>query len=197
MFFIPAELYVMCILTWVFLYVFLKIEAKLSPKRKTIEQTEVSATKQALFVGCSALVYALFILISLLLNNATLNFVVMMIVFVLIFCFGVSVTIMFFKQVMGPFRNMVGKVSPKAEVKFDISHTITTSENPDTSCNTISQSHLQNKDWSFCKWCMSIFSLFLIKCYTFCTVVCNHHAKHLWQRVCLYKWKLVCIVHTV
>jgi len=135
----------MCILTWVSLYAFLKIEAKLSPKRKTIEHTEVSATKQALFFGCSALVYAFFILISFLLNNATSSLTSMLLAFVLFFCFGVSVTIMLFKQVMGPFRNIVGKVSPKTELKFDINHNNGKSDNHESNCNTILKPDFQKK----------------------------------------------------
>jgi len=115
MFFIPAEEYLMFFLSWVFLYVFLQIEAIFVSDSKISQDKEISATKQAMYVGAVVLIYAFFVVLGYLFRNSTANLLILMVIYVLIFCFCVSITIMFFKQIMGPFRKMVKSSSSKTK----------------------------------------------------------------------------------
>ena len=106
MFFIPAEEYMMFFFSWFFLYVFILIEGAIIGDKKLDSSPEVSATKQAAYVCGVVIIYAIFIIISFVTRHVTGDLIVLMIIFVFIFTFGVCISVMFFKQLMGPFRSL-------------------------------------------------------------------------------------------
>jgi len=106
MFFIPAEEYMMFFFSWFFLYVFILIEGVIIGDKKLDSSPEISATKQAAYVCGVVIIYAIFIIISFATRHVTGDLIVLMIIFVFIFTFGVCITVIFFKQLMGPFRNL-------------------------------------------------------------------------------------------
>ena len=108
MFFIPAQEYLTFFLNWLFLYLFIVIEGIIKDKKRD-ENPEVSAGKQAAYLCGVVIIYAVFILISYLARHLTGNFTLYMIMFVFIFTIGVCISIMFFKQLMGPFKKLSGK----------------------------------------------------------------------------------------
>ena len=102
--------------SWLFLYIFVLIEGVIIRDRTLDTSPEISATKQAAYVCGVVIVYALFIVISFVTRHVTGDLIFLMIVFVFIFTFGVCITVMFFKQLMGPFRNL-GKKRPRISQK--------------------------------------------------------------------------------
>ena len=95
--------------SWLFLYIFILIEAAVLGNTRVNENQQTSAWKQSAYVCGVVIIYALFIIISFLTRHVTGDLIVLMIVFVFIFSFGACITIMFFKQIMGPFRKLVRK----------------------------------------------------------------------------------------
>ena len=117
MVFIPAEEYMMFFLSWFFLYLFIRIEAYVFSDKQESNHKQVSALKQAAYVCGVVTIYAIFIVISFLTRHVTGNLIVFMIVFVFIFCFGACITVMFFKQIMGPFRKLArNEMSPTGDM---------------------------------------------------------------------------------
>uniref|UniRef100_H2YWE2 XK-related protein n=1 Tax=Ciona savignyi TaxID=51511 RepID=H2YWE2_CIOSA len=106
MFFIPAEEYMMLLFSWLFLFIFIKIEAAITRNKTHDPEDEISTTKQAFYLACVVLVYALFILFSHFWRYAEGSFIVLMIVFTAIFTFGCCITIMLYKQIIP--RNKAG-----------------------------------------------------------------------------------------
>ena len=109
MVFIPAEEYMMFFFSWLFLYLFIVIEGAIIGDKRTDKNPEISATKQAAYLCGVVIIYAVFILISYLTRHLTGNLIVFMIIFVFIFSIGVCISIMFFKQLMGPFKKLTKK----------------------------------------------------------------------------------------
>lgn len=85
------------------------IEGAIIGEKKVNENPEISATKQAAYLCGVLVIYALFIVISYLTRHVTGDLILYMIIFVFIFTLGVCITVMFFKQLMGPFRKVVKK----------------------------------------------------------------------------------------
>ena len=122
MLFIPAEEYMMFFFSWLFLIIMILIEGAVIGDKKMDKNPEISAFKQAAYVSGVLAVYAIFIVVSFLTRHSTGSVTVFMIVFVFLFTFGVCVTIMFFKQLMGPFRKLVRlrKVSKDEQRAVDL-----------------------------------------------------------------------------
>ena len=106
MFFIPAEEYMMFFFSWLFLYIFILIEGAVIGDKKMEKSPKISAFKQAAYLSGVVIIYAIFIVISYVTRHVSGNLIVYMIIFVFIFSFGVCISIIFFKQLMGPFRKL-------------------------------------------------------------------------------------------
>ena len=106
MVFIPAQEYMTFFLSWLYLYLFIRIEAYSIGDHQESERQQVSALKQAAYVCGVVIIYAIFIVISFLTRHVTGNLTVFTIAFPSMFCFGICITVMFFKQIMGPFRKL-------------------------------------------------------------------------------------------
>lgn len=120
MIFIPAEEYLQLLLSWFFLFLFILIESKCSPKvditddkagdlkddKASVDKGFVypSPTKQAIYLSGIILIYASFILGSHFYELAHYAIVLTnsMIFWVIIFSLGVAISIMFFKKLLGP-----------------------------------------------------------------------------------------------
>ncbi|XP_076810433.1 uncharacterized protein LOC143453151 [Clavelina lepadiformis] len=130
MFFIPAEEYLMFFLSWLFLFIFIKIEASVKASRGNFtEEPEISATKQALYLCGVIFVYAMLILGSYLTRYVAGDLILLMIIFVFFFSLAVCITVMLFKQIMGPFRILIknqavsdSTVSADDSVVKDVDH---------------------------------------------------------------------------
>uniref|UniRef100_H2YWE1 Uncharacterized protein n=1 Tax=Ciona savignyi TaxID=51511 RepID=H2YWE1_CIOSA len=107
MFFIPAEEYMMLLFSWLFLYGFIRIEAAIIGDKRRDPNYEMSPLKQAFYLAGVVLIYALFVVISYVWRFAQGSVMILMIIFVFIFSFGCCITVMLFKQIMGPHRKMV------------------------------------------------------------------------------------------
>ncbi|XP_078483384.1 uncharacterized protein LOC113475452 [Ciona intestinalis] len=125
MFFIPAEEYMMLLFSWLFLYIFIRIEAAIIGDKKQDSNYEMSPTKQAFYLAGVVMVYAAFVLISYFWRFAHGDMLTLMIIFVFIFSFGCCITVMLFKQIMGPHRSMVRSacVGEASHTKFSESET--------------------------------------------------------------------------
>lgn len=140
MVFIPAEEYLQVLLSWLTLYVFIWIESKAKspaiPKETSVgfqaetdKDTEVSRrpspTKQALYLCSVVVLYAVLILLSYLYKQAHfgINMTAIMVVFVLLFSLFVCITIIMFKQLLGPQKPLIRPCSSKVHNSEEVPET--------------------------------------------------------------------------
>ncbi|XP_050388334.1 uncharacterized protein LOC126807635 [Patella vulgata] len=101
---IPLVYYLFLFYVWFLLFVFLKIESKMS--NDEVGNNEDGVIKKCAYVTLSVLIYAFFVLISALTQyyDIQLGLIVLMIIFVGIFKTGVCISMMLLKQVFPRYR---------------------------------------------------------------------------------------------
>ncbi|XP_077973639.1 uncharacterized protein LOC120337662 [Styela clava] len=115
MLFVPAQEYMEFLLSWLFIFIFLVIESKVSTKRADAPESDKnkcnnkdfvnpSPTKQALYLSGVILIFAIFVMGSYFYEQAhyEVTLTVSSITFTTVFCIGVCIIVMFFKQLIGP-----------------------------------------------------------------------------------------------